>query len=31
LRFPEDLAFDSGGNLYIADTGNDRIQKFTPA
>lgn len=26
---PRGAAVDSSGNLYIADTGNDRIQKFT--
>ncbi len=28
LHSPEGLAFDSGGNLYIADTGNDRVLKL---
>jgi len=27
---PESVAVDSSGNLYIADTGNNRIQKFAP-
>jgi uncharacterized protein (TIGR03663 family) len=27
---PRDLAFDGKGNLYVADTGNKRIQEFTP-
>jgi uncharacterized protein (TIGR03663 family) len=27
---PRDLAFDAKGNLYVADTGNKRIQEFTP-
>lgn len=31
LNGPTGLAFDSLGNLYIADTGNQRIRVFTPA
>ena len=30
LSFPRDVAVDSHGNLYIADTGNSRIRKVTP-
>jgi hypothetical protein len=29
LSYPYGVAVDSGGNLYIADTGNDRIRKVT--
>jgi sugar lactone lactonase YvrE len=31
LNFPDSIAFDSNGNLYIADTGNNRIRMVTPA
>ena len=27
---PRDLALDAEGNVYVADTGNKRIQKFSP-
>jgi hypothetical protein len=27
---PRDIAFDSAGNLYAIDSGNDRVQKFDP-
>jgi sugar lactone lactonase YvrE len=31
LNAPHDLAFDSHGNLYIADTYNHRIRRVTPS
>ena len=27
---PSGLALDSGGNSYVVDAGNDRVQKFDP-
>ncbi len=29
LNAPQGVAADSAGNIYVADTGNNRIQKFT--
>lgn len=29
LNFPRNLAFDSYGNLFVTDTANHRVQKFT--
>jgi len=31
LNYPEDVAFDGAGNLFIADSGNNRIRKVDPA
>jgi uncharacterized protein (TIGR03437 family) len=31
INIPSDVAFDSAGNLYIADAGNNRIRKVNPA
>jgi hypothetical protein len=31
LNYPEDVVFDSAGNLYIADTSNNVIRKVTTA
>jgi len=31
LNGPQGMAFDSTGNLYIADTGNYRVRRLTPA
>jgi len=30
IRSPSDVAVDSSGNLYIADTGNFRVRRVTP-
>jgi len=31
LNFPRGLAVDTAGNIFVADTNNDRLQKFSPA
>lgn len=31
LNNPHNLAVDSGGNIYVADSGNNRIRELTPA
>ncbi len=30
LSYPKDIAFDGEGNLYVVDSGNNRIQVFAP-
>ena len=30
FNYPWDVAFDSSGSVYVADSGNHRIQVFTP-
>lgn len=30
LRYPQNLALDSAGNIYVSDSENHRIQKFAP-
>jgi len=30
FTFPHSLAVDDFGNIYVGDTGNKRIQKFSP-
>jgi uncharacterized protein (TIGR03437 family) len=31
LNYPEDVAFDGSGNMYIADSANNRIRKVDPS
>jgi hypothetical protein len=30
LHTPRDVSFDSSGNLWVSDTGNDRVLRYTP-
>ena len=29
LLFPQSMAFDSSGNIFVTDQGNNRVQRFT--
>ena len=31
LKTPKGIALTAGGNIWVADTGNNRLQKFSPA
>jgi DNA-binding beta-propeller fold protein YncE len=31
FRHPSGIAVDRAGNVYVADTGNDRIEEFSPS
>jgi len=31
MSYPKGITIDSGGNLYVADTGTHTIRKVTPA
>jgi hypothetical protein len=31
ISYPATLAVDGAGHLYVADTGNDRVQVYTPS
>src|SRR5437016_3835259 len=30
FAFPQGISMDSSGNVYVTDTGNSRIEKFSP-
>ena len=31
IKMPRGIAVDANGNVYVANTGNNRVEKYTPA